>query len=221
MIEEDRREPGVNLARSHQHLHDEVQQLLPWLVNESLSPRETDAVLAHLRACPACRADRDRLQHMVSMLEEDVPGDQDYRPSYRRLIQRIESTAPMASDAKTASWLELASVRGGFALVASLVIAIGGAVWLNRTPADDSFVTLADPVVASVDRITIRMLFADDIEQSLVRDVLVSIEANIVSGPDRSGYLLVTIPKTSNVETVINGLATAEGVERVERIPGA
>jgi len=33
---------------------DQTEELLPWLANGTLGPRERDAALAHLRTCPAC-----------------------------------------------------------------------------------------------------------------------------------------------------------------------
>ncbi|MEM7366333.1 MAG: zf-HC2 domain-containing protein, partial [Pseudomonadota bacterium] len=182
----------MKLGRNHQRLHDEVQRLLPWLVNDSLAEKETDVVLAHLRECAECREARDQLQRMMAELDEVTPEVQDYRPSFLRLIQRIER-----DDSQRASPVNAGSTspRGVFALVASLVVAIGAGVWLSNVPSDDdAFVTLTDPAVLNTDKTNIRLLFSDDIEQSRMRQILVSMNANIISGPEPSGYLVVSVP---------------------------
>ncbi|MAV25976.1 MAG: hypothetical protein CMQ05_07625 [Gammaproteobacteria bacterium] len=219
----DKRYVGVNLGRrNHQRVHNKVQQLLPWLVNDSLSAGETSLVLAHLRECADCREDRDRLQCVVSELRDETPGDRDYKPSFRRLMRRIERSAPRSTGRETENRGVGRSRRSGvFALAASLVVAIGGGVWLNRLPpVDESFVALSDPKVSASKRIAIRILFADDIEQGLMRQVLISMDANIVSGPDQAGYLVVTIPDVQDAGSLLGGLQELEGIERVERFPG-
>ena len=42
------------------HPHDEIEALLPWYANGTLTVAETATVERHLAHCPACRADLNR-----------------------------------------------------------------------------------------------------------------------------------------------------------------
>ncbi|MBD3648844.1 MAG: zf-HC2 domain-containing protein [Pseudomonadales bacterium] len=88
-------------------MHAEVQELLPWLINETLGDRERKKVLKHLRACRQCREERDHLQRLeqeiLSAGEAELP---DYRFPYRKLMARIDAEEKREEMPETS--------RGGF-----------------------------------------------------------------------------------------------------------
>jgi len=70
-------------------VHDDIYELLPWLVNGSLSDKEQLRVTSHLRGCEICRAERDHLQRLQAVISEDEGSQPDYRPSFVKLEARI------------------------------------------------------------------------------------------------------------------------------------
>lgn len=71
--------------------HREITDLLPWYVNETLSPAEREEVAAHLAGCPDCVAETGLLQSVSSAVEdsnERLPSPSDGQLD--ALLSRIE-----------------------------------------------------------------------------------------------------------------------------------
>ena len=56
--------------RGPSDIHDECWELLPWLANERLGPRETARVEVHLRDCAACREELQMQQRLRQAIRE-------------------------------------------------------------------------------------------------------------------------------------------------------
>ena len=108
-------------------VHDEVLELLPWFVNDSLGDRERDLVMGHLRDCSECREERDQLQALEKTLTEDDLVVPDYRFSYKKVLARIEaaeknreSTAGLEASTSR-NWIPVAGVAAGLVMAVLLV----------------------------------------------------------------------------------------------------
>lgn len=90
--------------------HQEVQGLLPWWANGTLSPEESRRVEAHLERCPACQREALLLTELEEALESLPPAGRD---------EAWETAATMALPKRTVlPWL-------GWAAAAVLALALG------------------------------------------------------------------------------------------------
>ena len=71
--------------------HEEILELLPWLVNETLEGKERLKVLNHLSHCPECQLERDRLQELGAFVEVESDEISAYQPAYNRLLSKINA----------------------------------------------------------------------------------------------------------------------------------
>lgn len=87
------------IAVDERSRHEEVWLLLPWLANGRLPPADRDMAEEHVRSCAECEREL-ALQHLMcsAFTEPDrvtyAPG-----PSFRKLMDRIESDAESHAEA--------------------------------------------------------------------------------------------------------------------------
>ena len=84
------------IATSDCARHEEAWLALPWLANGRLSQAERDRIEPHVRECTACREEFAFQRMLCNVLTEPdrvtyAPG-----PSFRKLMERIDGTAPPA-----------------------------------------------------------------------------------------------------------------------------
>src|ERR1700722_12042512 len=80
--------------------HEEAWGSLPWLANGRLSPPERDKIEPHVRTCAACREELAFQRLLCNVLTEPdrvtyAPG-----PSFRKLMDRIDGTAPPTRESR-------------------------------------------------------------------------------------------------------------------------
>src|ERR1700742_3956920 len=156
--------------------HEEAWRSLPWLPNGRLSQAERDKIEPHVRGCAACREELAFQRLLCNALTEPdrvtyAPG-----PSFRKLMERIDGTAPpvrKAAERETAvvtplhrqadKPISLSTWRPpGLAWAASFILAIGlgGIVTtmyrssepLYRTTTDTNHAAAANVLHISFDR---------------------------------------------------------------------
>jgi hypothetical protein len=86
------------MALDERALHEEVWLLLPWLANGRLSPAERETAQEHVRRCNACERELALQQLMCNAFTEPdrvtyAPG-----PSFRKLMDRIDSDSRTRDD---------------------------------------------------------------------------------------------------------------------------
>lgn len=92
---------------SRNNVHEEIIELLPWLVNESLSAKEQLRVTSHLKGCEICRKERDNLQRLQAVVAEDDSVQSDYHIAFRKLETRIS-----IAEANRSSVIDIPSAQG-------------------------------------------------------------------------------------------------------------
>jgi hypothetical protein len=203
-------------------VHEEILELLPWFINESLGGKERDRVMVHLRECPECRKERDHLQTIEAFVKESDVVIPDYQFSYHRLLSRIEgaernreSTAAIEQKTGIRSWIPLtgiaASLMAGIVLVGSL----GPSLGFESEAGSAEFRTLTSgPEISGTSR-QIALTFEQPIQAETMRKALIETNSNIISGPDEEGTYLVevVVPQEKKTGEFLQWIREIEGVQ--------
>ncbi len=237
------------IATDDPALHEEAWLALPFLANGRLSQAERDKLEPHVRGCSACREELAFQRLLCNALTEPdrvtyAPG-----PSFRKLMERIDSAAPPTRKAgdqpRTSPTLARARSRRwssvnvslwrppGLAWAASFVLMLGLAgvfITVNRStqPPDVRwYTTHTEPPAAAPN--VLHIAFYGTVTIREAEEALRSTGAHIVEGPDSVGVFGVT-PTASNkaapkqasqdLRVVAARLRADPRVRWVEPIPG-
>ncbi len=184
-------------------IHEEAWVALPWLANGRLSQVERDKIEPHVRGCTACR-DELALQRLLcnALTEPDrvtyAPG-----PSFRKLMERIDGTAPptrraseqartspFAARSRDRRWsaLDISLWRPpGLAWAASFVLMVGLASIVTTVyrQSQPSYRTTTDAAATTAN--VLHIAFNRSVTIGEAEEVLHSTGAHIVEGPDNTG----------------------------------
>lgn len=202
-------------------VHEEVGELLPWFVNDSLGEKEQQKVLTHLRECESCRLERDQLQQLQLVVADDVDAEgANYRFAFRKLMHRIDvAEANRASTIGFGRTSRLERNAPWLGVAASLLIALVFMVALNEPndgPEGADFRTLSDPAVRSEGVPSrLALTFEQPIRAETLRAALIETHSNIVSGPDSDGSYVVevSVPTEMTDDQFIRSIRDIEGVK--------
>ena len=196
-------------AERGDRLHRRVWDLLPWYANGTLEDGERRAVESHLAACSRCREELSACRSLGELLQQ-APGvaPAPHPAHLARILEKI-------GDHERAAWQSpLESLRNlltatprpvRWALVAQLVlilgfVGLGLGLSLHRQPptAPASYRTLSDAPAAtsatSAPSSRLRVVFAPGTTEQEIRDLLLGIRGQIVSGPSSLGVYTVEVP---------------------------
>jgi hypothetical protein len=170
--------------------HDEVQQLLPWLVNGTLAPDEAARVEAHLADCAECRGElvaERQLAAAVQSISLDSEGD------WERLEQRLNGEAPARIRPFTAVWRK--RVPLGWAVASPFAVAAAFAlVFVNvtpRQPAEPQYRALGSTAAMPTANLVVQ--FQPATRVSDMQGALESVNARMVDGPTGTGAYLLRV----------------------------
>jgi len=201
-----------------ERLHKRVWDLLPWFVNETLPEGERRTVESHLAECSRCREEIvtcRRLGEAIRQTEEIVPMVHPARLA--RLMERIDEEQDGGHgwwQALLAPWRGLSSLiratpplaRGALLVQLVFLVALTGLLvrWsrMPEAPAPVSasapqYQTLSEsaPAPAAAETTArLRLVFTDGATEKEVRDLLLGIRGQIVSGPSALGVYTVEVP---------------------------
>jgi hypothetical protein len=123
--------------RREDGLHQEIIELLPWYLNETLSSEEAQRVAEHLKSCKACERELQEvqgLQKIIAAPAEAFSSEAALQSTMREIRSRQQKTAPAQKEKHPSWWQSLdwgAVLRPrmalGVAVMATLFIAVG---WL-------------------------------------------------------------------------------------------
>lgn len=186
------RDPAAGAA------HENAQQHLPWLLNGRLDDADRQALEAHLRDCPACRLDLDRLRRMREAAAAPEPRCDPDR-AFARLLPRLEPPSqpqpppPLAAQrarrpaaANDARWLRWA------ALLQCCVIVVLAALLVQRDPAGDRYRALGSAPTALGQVV---VLFRPETPERELRRIVRASGARIVDGPTVTDAYVVGIDR--------------------------
>jgi hypothetical protein len=187
-----------NVIHMSDDIHQQVQALLPWYVNDTLDEDEAAAVEAHLAECAECRRDlvnEKALGTEVSLASMDV--DQGWAAMRARITGQPDvpvaalppvsaNVVPLRPKPLLGRSVPLGWVIG--AQAAALALMIGG-VHLSRPGPEPVYHALgASPLPVAGNVIVI---FRSDTTEQALRNALAQSDASLVGGPtDSNAFIL-------------------------------
>jgi len=196
---------GAERAERGNRLHRRVWDLLPWYANGTLEDGERRTVESHLAACSRCREELSACRGLGELLQQVPEVAPAPHPAHlARILEKI-------GDHERAAWRSpLESLRNlltatprpvRWALAAQLALVLGLAgLDLARRPAQPpatspaAYRTLSDAPAAAAPSSRLRVVFAAGTTEQEIRDLLLGIRGQIVSGPSSLGVYTVEVP---------------------------
>ena len=174
----------------------EIEALLPWYLNGTLDARETRQVERYLRDVSEAREELDWWRSVGRTVSEQGAAPQDdlgwARLSRRLRQERISPSPPQ----RTGLWQAVS-------FAACLVIAVQSGFLMIGANGDPS----AFRGAPALEQVQIEMTFRPEASAADIKSLLVSIDAEIVGGPDLEGRFLVGLkaekPTRSEIEEAL------------------
>lgn len=197
--------------------HDEVVELLPWLVNGTLAPDEERRVHDHLTRCTTCRAARVEEERLAAALVE-VPE------SEARIAAGLDRLSSALAREERRGWVRRQPTRRQLlaaVLVQGIVVTglLAAMAWLLRPAADARFHTLSTPEAATtaVAGPRLRLVVAPEMRTSELRRLLVDASCRIVDGPTAAGVFTVEA-ESGTADEALRALRANADVRLVEPV---
>lgn len=175
--------------------HAQAQELLPWLVNDTLAADERRLVDAHARSCVVCRRELVELERLRKSIAESADPAGVPAPDMRRINARID--ALVEKESRIAQLL--ARLRDGFASPWRLAFAAQSVllvalltVLLWPQPAPDEFTTLTTPQALPAGSY-LRVVFDPDLDAAATARLIDGLAVAIVEGPSARGVAMLRI----------------------------
>lgn len=200
----------------HEPLHQQVWEVLPWYINETLSKQERAMVEGHLQVCVACQTECERCRVLATAVQ--AATQETWEPSrqhFNRLMVRIEASAVQRTPWQKV-WQRLADTYAYFQQVlqhtprpvqwtlaaqgALAMLLLGGLVWQDALlPVERQYRTLTSGSASpSLEQPQLRVVFADSITEKELRALLSSIQGTIIHGPSSVGVYTIAVPRVDN-----------------------
>jgi anti-sigma factor RsiW len=208
----------MNRFIGNQDKHRECWELLPWYANERLPLKDVQRIEAHLRECTPCRMELTEQRALRDAIRAEDAVVLAPQASFQKLMQRIDSddqrrpvnepASRMHRPARAPRWLAFAAGVQAFAIAALL-----GTVWWQSEQIRTAprFSTLTAPSSAPEGPV-IRIVFGEQVTVGEINDLLRSLQAHIVAGPNSAGVYTLQLgdPKhdSSDIEEIAAQLRT-------------
>jgi anti-sigma factor RsiW len=196
----------TSLMTDHQteNPHPEIEELLPWYANGTLTPAETSAVERHLEQCPACRLELEQCRVLATQLHDQAEAAwQPTASHFDRLLADLDRLTPLAPAPasppllqRLRAWLQAtpSPVRWTLALESLAVAALVLVVALPAPPTEPGYETLSDEeTVPATAGPRLRVVFADSATVGEIQQLLRGIDAQIVAGPTPLGVYTLAV----------------------------
>lgn len=204
--------------------HEDSWNLLPWLANNSLRDDELHGLLEHLKICSTCRDELRFLPELRLVSDQVRPDAPPSRAISNHLSSRID-----AHEQSRRSWLQKAGERltrraapgNGLPFLiaqAALIVLLVGGVWWTQ-PEEASFQTLSQATPAADSAHYLRLIFEGSTPADELKDLLLELEATVVSGPSSLGAYVVRLPAENDLGEVIRALRLRDEVTFAEPTP--
>ena len=203
----------AEIIRLRNSPHDEVQELLPWLVNGTLGPEEAERVEAHLAECNDCRAELESERKLAAVVAGTPLDCESGWESMQRRMEREISVGPVPA----ALWRKRVPI--GWAVASPLAAAAALAlIFVNVTPkqpADAQYRALGS--AATTEPANLVVQFTPATKLSDVQGLLQSVDARLVDGPTATGAYLLRVDQSKR-ELALKALRDNQAIALAEPI---
>jgi len=199
--------------------HLATEALLPWLLNDTLSPAERAEVESHLQACVQCRAELERQRDLMSRyvaspVPECATGAE---APLARLLARLDdesARSAMPRRKMAARWWQFA-----IALQMGVILALGTTLWLQLDPTPRTDLPAYRGLATSAQRTAgdALVVFDPNASEAEVRRALQHAGARIVDGPTATGAYIVRLDRDP-MQPAFTALRLDRAVLRVESL---
>lgn len=189
--------------------HARASELLSWYVNGTLPSPDYEAVKKHLCVCAQCSQEQVRLMRLQQVMRDDapVPLKAQSATPFDALLERVDHREREIASGKQGRgrfWPEFklqiesipAAVKWACALQSGALVLLCIALLQsnNQDNTDPLYHTVSDPnpgVPAST--IQFRVMFAETAAETEIRELLLSLSAQIVAGPSPHGVYTLAL----------------------------
>ncbi len=205
----------ADIIRLRSSPHEEVQRLLPWLVNGTLAADEVAIVETHLAECAECRADLQaerQLAQAFASMPVDVEG------SWADIEKRLDAGQKVLTRPE-GFWRRRIPVAWAIAspLAAAAAVAL---VFVNVTPSapmTQEYRALGTPTAVRTANVVV--MFEDKTRVNDMRDALAAAGARLVDGPTETGAYLLRVDGARR-EQALKSLRDNDAIALAEPIDG-
>ncbi|MEO6968326.1 MAG: zf-HC2 domain-containing protein [Rhodanobacteraceae bacterium] len=178
--------------------HREVDALLPWLVNGTLTGDERERAEQHLSECVRCQRELEWLRELrAAGVESATAASDDMEVSLQRMRNRLDAGVGRRS------LIHLRCAHGGWrraplwarwAIAAQLVLSVALAAVLigDRAPAPYHTLGVGDAAFSGDARLAV--VFDPSLSERDLRQLLQASGARIVDGPNATGAYVLAVP---------------------------
>jgi len=202
------------------NIHQEVWSLLPWYINQTLSPDEDHRVEQHLSSCLVCRTELNQQKLVQQAVIASASEDNLAERSLNNLHQRIQqdskhskqghqqvSQQPLAS---LSNWIngvwrtlreshlgiQTALVAQTAVIMVAVMVAVGEKPALSDTNEYRTLTSEAAPLAAA--GVTFKVIFAERLTLVELQSLLESEGLSISSGPSPAGAYELSMPASAS-----------------------
>ena len=183
----------MRLFRFDDPSHREASELLPWLVNGTLSDIERTRVERHVAECVACSQEVDNLRLLQAIVVHDDEADPQASQALARLKDRLQGPERKpAAKSIGGQWRETRPwVR--YAMVAQLLLVAALTGALLHQPAPQQYRALGATPKPARPESGLVVVFSETIPERDMRDLLLRLHARIVDGPSPAGAFTLRV----------------------------
>lgn len=197
--------------------HEEVQELLPWLVNGTLDPLEAEQIEMHLAGCAECRAELAAERQLAAAIESSSPADTE--GAWDRMEQRLDAGAVAPFKSSPGWWAR--RVPLGWAIGSPIAAAAAVALVMVNVPqrqtAEPQYRALGSPQPAVTANLIVQFQPASSLRD--VQRALQSVDARLVDGPTATGAYLLRVD-AGRRELALKQLRDNQAIALAEPIDG-
>ncbi len=215
--------------------HQEVTLLLPWYVNKTLVGEEYKLVENHLKSCLVCKIEFANLEKLSASICQNDSLAPVAHASFMQLKNRIQQKNVIKKQNRERGFFSaLLSYRQWFTSVSSknwdviypsvimtclltlTFTLISPAFFAEKQNSLNTFRTLSSTRDASYNQNEIRVVFANDITQEKIAQIISSVQGQIIAGPSPQGVFRIRIEnKEINSTNLLTTLSLLRDNEQV------
>src|SRR5947209_1844405 len=196
--------------------HDDVQALLPWLVNGALPPGETEQVEAHLAECPECRVELAAERQLAAAVES-IPIDSE--AAWERMERRLDADPRVILQPASGMWRK--RVPLGWVLASPVAAAAAMALVMinvpSHQPAEPQYRALGAADAAQPANLVVQ--FQPGTRVTDMQEALQSVDARLVDGPTETGAYLLRVAQPQR-EPALKRLRDNQAIALAQPIDG-